>query len=76
MRTSELHQAVEIIAAAIPDAVDLDDAPRATQLIVDLAIVAGYLPSEIDCVVDDIVERARANRLSRASLRDDFRRAS
>ncbi len=76
MRTSELHQAVEIIAAAIPDAVDLNDGPRVTQLIVDLAIVAGYLPSEIDCVVDDIVARAKTGRVSRASLRDDFRRAS
>jgi hypothetical protein len=72
MRMSELAEAVEIIAAAIPDCVDLDDAPRATQLVVELAYIAGYRASEIAPVVDDILERARAARLNRAGAREEM----
>jgi hypothetical protein len=75
MRMSELALAVEIIASAIPDSVDLDDTPRATQLIVELAAIADYRPSEIAVVVDEIIERARSERTERGACRQQMEAA-
>lgn len=69
MRNSERAQAISVLASAIPDSVGLDDGPLTVQFIVGIGVIAGYLPSDIDPLIDDIIERAREERGERADLR-------
>ncbi len=59
---------VDVLAATIPDSIDLNDDRRATQFVCELAGVAGYTLSQVAARIDAVLERAAELRRERANV--------
>jgi hypothetical protein len=58
---------IAVLAATIPDDIDLADETRLLAHLVDIAHVAEYRPTEVGLAFDAIVAAARALRAERAA---------